>query len=97
MKDKIGKRFQAVISGVTESTLYVELQELCISGAVPIELMVDDYYYHDPKNLRIFGEITLNSYTLGDRVTVELIDVNLHRKQLTFTIIREAPAPPEDQ
>ncbi len=89
MKDRVGESFSAIISGVTENSLFVELEDLCISGAVPVEFLVDDYYIHDAKNFRLFGEITANIYQLGDTTTVMLVDVNPHKKQLTFKIIAE--------
>ncbi|MCP4341784.1 MAG: ribonuclease R [Desulfobulbaceae bacterium] len=83
MKKRIGDSFNAIISGVTENTLYVEVQELCISGSVPVEFLPDDYYIFDKKNYRLFGEITAKTYQIGDliRVTVTAAD-NLSKRIL---------------
>ena len=35
MYHRIGESFDAIISGVTENALYVEIQDLCISGSIP--------------------------------------------------------------
>lgn len=87
MKDKIGQSFQAIISGITENSLFIEIEDLCISGGVPLELLDDDYYIYDSKNFRLFGEITAKTYQIGDMVEVELLEVDLASRRLTFNII----------
>lgn len=86
MKDKVGQTFPAIISGVTENSLYIELDNLCISGTVPVEFLGDDYFIFDAKNYRLFGEISAQIYQIGDRVTARLEEVNRFRKKLIFTI-----------
>lgn len=87
MKDKIGQSFQALISGVNEKSIFITIEQLCISGGVPVELLDDDYYIFDSKNFRLFGEITAKTYQIGDRVVVELVDANTIRKKLSFKIV----------
>ncbi|MGB3213017.1 MAG: ribonuclease R [Desulforhopalus sp.] len=90
MKNRIGDSFDAIISGVTEDALYVELHELCISGSIPIELLDDDYYIFDRKNYRLFGEITAKTYQLGDHVEVTVIDVDILSKKILFRFASRA-------
>lgn len=86
MQDKIGVQFPAIISGVTENCLYVVLDDLCIDGAIPVELLTDDYYILDKKNYRLFGEISATTYQIGDAVVVTLANIDNHKKRLTFTM-----------
>lgn len=86
MAKKIGQDFLAVISGVTEKALFIEIENLCISGAVPIELLGNDYYIFDKANFRLFGEITAKTYQIGDNIEVVLLDANLSNRKLTFAI-----------
>lgn len=84
MQDKIGQTFSAIISGVTENTLFIDLEELCISGAIPVDFLSDDYYLHDAANFRLFGEITMKTYQLGDRISAKLFEINRNKQLLTF-------------
>ena len=89
MKDKIGEEFSAIISGVTENSIFLMIDDLCISGAIPVHLLRDDYYILDQKNYRLFGEMSAKTYQIGDVVEVSLIDVDLNMKRLTFSLITE--------
>ena len=86
MKDKLGEKFSAIISGVTENSIYILLDDLCISGAVPVELLEDDYYIHDKKNYRLFGERSAKTYQIGDSVEVTLANIDHIKRRLTFTM-----------
>jgi ribonuclease R len=86
MKNKVGESFEAIISGVTENAMYVEIPELCISGAIQVESLSDDYYFFDKKNYRLFGEITTRTYQIGDQVQVTVIDVDIVGKKILFTL-----------
>ncbi len=86
MKDRIGDTFEAIISGVTENGLYVEIQEFCISGSIPIEFLDDDYYLLDKKNYRLFGEISARTYQIGDLIRVTVTDVNILNKSIRFKL-----------
>ncbi|MFT5730409.1 MAG: ribonuclease R [Desulforhopalus sp.] len=86
MKDKIGDKFSAIISGVTENSIYLMIDDLCISGAIPVHLLSDDHYILDQKRYRLFGEMSAKTYQIGDVVDVSLVDVDLHMKRLTFSL-----------
>lgn len=91
MKHRVGESFEAIISGVTENALYVEIQELCISGAIQVESLNDDYYLYDKKNYRLFGEITAKTYQIGDLVRVTVVDVDILSKKIQFTLESSLP------
>lgn len=84
MSKYIGDRFDAIISGVSENTLYIEIQALCVSGSISVDYLTDDYYLYDAKNYRLFGEITARTYQIGDPIQVILLEADLSRQQLRF-------------
>lgn len=86
MGDKIGEEFSAIISGITENSIFIEIDTMCIGGAIPVDLLVDDYYILDQKRYRLFGEITAKTYQIGDTIKVVLIDVDTIQKRLTFKV-----------
>lgn len=86
MKDKLGEQYSAIISGLTENSIFVVIDKLCISGAIPVYLLTDDYYFHDLKKYSLTGEMTGKTYQIGDSVEVILINVDPHMKRLTFKL-----------
>ena len=86
MKDKLGEQFSAIISGVTENSIFILIDNLCISGAIPVHLLSDDYYILDQKRYRLFGEMSAKTFQIGDALDVRLIDVDHHMKRLTFEL-----------
>lgn len=90
MKDHIGESFDAVISGVNEAALFIEIQDMCISGSIAVDQLKDDYYLLDAKNHRLFGEISAKTYRIGDRLRVTLYDVDSYRKRLNFKIAADS-------
>ena len=86
LRDRIGERFTAVISGVTSFGLFVELEECYISGAISVKDMSDDYYLHDERRHRLIGERTNKLYQLGDEVEVILDRVDILSKRINFIL-----------
>jgi len=86
MKNHLGDSFEAIISGVTENALYLEIQELCISGSIPVEFLGDDYFFWDKKNYRLFGEISNKTYQIGDTVQVTVVYVDILSKKIQFKL-----------
>lgn len=84
MHNKIGESFQAVISGVTSSTIFVELTDLFVSGGISLTSLKDDYYIFDGKHHRLKGKHSGRSFQIGDLLEVVLIDVDLRRNRIYF-------------
>lgn len=87
LQDRIGDTFGALISGVTAFGLFIILDDYYISGSVPLTAMTDDYYLHDSRRYRLIGERSNKMYQLGDRVIVQLDQVDLLSKRLTFSLV----------
>lgn len=84
MEKHLGETFTVIVSMVTDSTLYVELQERCISGSIEVSFLRDDYYIFDEKHYRLFGEITGKTIQIGDSLEVELVGVDIPGKRIFF-------------
>lgn len=87
---RIGEEFAAVISGVTERGLYVELNETRADGMIRINALGSDYFIHDQKRYRLVGERTQKEYALGDPITVRLAAARVPERELDFELV-EAP------
>ena len=84
MHGKIGDSFDAVISGVTGSVIFVELIDLFVSGGISISSLKDDHYIFDAKHHRLTGKHGGRSFQIGDLLTVTLIDVDLRQNRIYF-------------
>lgn len=86
MKDKIGQTFDAIISGVTEWGIYAEIVENKCEGMIKTRDLKGDQYSYDSDNYRYVGRNTGKVYSLGDPVKVIVMDADLVKKQLNFTL-----------
>ncbi len=86
MRDHMGEEFDGIISGVTESGIYVEINENKCEGMVPLRDLTDDYYEFDEKNYCLFGRRHHQRYSLGDPIRVKVAHANLERKLLDFVL-----------
>jgi ribonuclease R len=82
MSDKVGDTFEGYVTGVTSFGLFVELIEHYVEGLVHVSTMADDYYRFSEQTHALFGENTRKTYRLGDRVTVQVVRVDLERRQI---------------
>lgn len=84
LSNRIGENFDAVISGVTERGLYVELNETRADGMINIRNVGDDYFEYEKKQYRLVGRRTKKSYQLGDPIRVKLTAARIAEKELDF-------------
>lgn len=89
MADKIGTEYDAVISGVSDRGIYVELKENHAEGMIRIRDIGDDFFIYDPKRYRLVGERTKKEYALGDPVRVKLLAARMFERELDFGLIEE--------
>jgi ribonuclease R len=82
MADKVGDEFQGYITGVSAFGLYIELVEHFVEGMVHVSTMADDYYRFVERALLLRGEKNGRVYRLGDKVGVQLIRVDMERRQI---------------
>ncbi len=84
MEPRVGEDFDAVISGVTDRGLYVQVKETMAEGMIRIRDLGQDYFTYDDKRYRIVGERTKVQYSLGDPIRVKLIAARVLDRELDF-------------
>jgi ribonuclease R len=82
MADKVGDEFEGYITGVAAFGLYIELIEHFVEGLVHVSTMADDYYRFVERSHLLRGENKGRVYRLGDRVRVQVIKVDMERRQV---------------
>ncbi len=87
MADKVGDEFDGYITGVAAFGLFVQLVEHYVEGLVHVSSMADDYYRFLEKSHSLRGENTQKIYQLGDRVRVQVVRVDLERRQIDLGLV----------
>ena len=80
MADKVGDEFTGFVTGVSAFGLHIELVEHFVEGMVHVTTMADDYYRFVEKAHLLKGEKHGRVYRLGDKVSVQVIRVDLDRR-----------------
>lgn len=91
LAERVGEEFDAVISGVSDRGLYVELKETRAEGMIRIRDLGDDYFVYDEKRYRVVGERTKKEYALGDPIKVKLMAARVAEKELDFGLATSTP------
>jgi len=82
MADKVGDVFEGYITGVAPFGMFVELTDHYVEGLVHVSTMADDYYRFREQQHALFGENTRKTYRLGDQVKVQIVRVDMERRQI---------------
>jgi ribonuclease R len=89
LADRIGARFQARISGLVRTGLFVRLIETGADGFVPASSIGHEYFFHDEVRHALVGEDTGLAYRLGDQVEVRLVEAIPTAGALRFEMLSE--------
>ena len=87
MAKHLGEEFTAIISGVTEWGIYAEIEENLCEGMISIRSMEDDNYVLDADNYCLIGSRLGKKYQMGDRITVQIKNADLAKKQLDYILV----------
>lgn len=90
MFNRVGEEFNAIITGVADWGIYVQEEDSMAEGLVRLASIKYDYFENDPKAYQIKGSRTGDTYRLGDKVRVKLINANTEERQLDFELIKKS-------
>ena len=65
--------------------MYVKL-ESTVEGLVPMVNLEDDYYVYEEKAMRLIGQRTKKTYSVGDTVSVQVVRADETSRQIDFRI-----------
>ncbi len=85
MSERLGEEYEAVISGVTGFGLFAELPNT-VEGFIPVETLYGEYEFK-PDAFLLKGR--KESYTIGERVRVEVVDVDFERRRTEFRLLEK--------
>ncbi|NLW17955.1 MAG: ribonuclease R [Firmicutes bacterium] len=85
MLGKEGEIYDAIISGVTNFGFFAELDNT-VEGLVHVSSLDDDYYEYDEETYSLIGKQTKRRFRLGDRVRVQVVNVDLEERRIDFEL-----------
>ena len=89
LQNNVGMKYIGIISGLTEWGMYVEIIENKCEGMIRLRDLNDDFYVLDEKNYCIIGQRIKKKYQLGDEVTIIVKKVDLAKRQIDFSLVRD--------
>jgi ribonuclease R len=89
LADRVGATFEGRISGVTRAGLFVKLDDTGADGFIPARTVGTEYFrFHEDRHALV-GDASRESYRLGDRVTVKLVEAVPLAGALRFELLSE--------
>jgi ribonuclease R len=88
MEDKIGTVHEALISGIQEYGIFVQIESNHAEGLIRMNEIGDDIYYAEMEKYRVVGFNSGEKLHLGDKVFVSIKSVDLERKTIEFKLFK---------
>jgi ribonuclease R len=92
LADRVGATFEGHISGATRSGLFVKLDDTGADGFVPARSIGSEYFQYREDRHALIGQSSGETYRLGDRVTVRLVEAAPVAGALRFEVLSEGRA-----
>jgi ribonuclease R len=89
LADRIGATFDGHISGATRAGLFVKLDDTGADGFVPARTLGTDYFRYREDRHALVGDRSGETYRLGNRVTVRLVEAAPVAGALRFEILSD--------
>ncbi len=86
MRDKVGREFDAFVTGVASFGVFVTLKDFFVEGLVPISALGSDFFVYEEKRHRLRGRSGGKTYRLGDSVRVKLEAIDEVRRRVDFRL-----------
>lgn len=87
LSHRLGEDYDAVVSAATNFGLFVELDPLYVEGLVHITELGEDYFHYDASRHCLKGERTGKVYRIGDRLRVQVAQVNLDDRKIDLRLL----------
>ena len=87
MRERVGDILEGAISGVTTFGVFVVMDEPFVEGLVRTDYLApDDFYDFDEIACRLIGRRSGKTFSLGDRVKVEVLQVSVARRRIELRL-----------
>jgi ribonuclease R len=84
LENRIGDVMDAVITGVQEYGLFVQLNENLVEGLIHIRTLTDDFYEVDKKQLALIGSRRGKVLKVGNCIKVRIDKIDMLKREVDF-------------
>ncbi len=84
--NRVGERFSGVVTGCERFGLFVMLDDTGAEGLLPVRALGDEWFFYDETRMQLIGEESGRSYSLGQRVPVEVVGTDPARGRIDFAL-----------
>ncbi|MCA9637434.1 MAG: RNB domain-containing ribonuclease, partial [Myxococcales bacterium] len=95
MRERIGDRFEGMVSGIAQSGIFVAIERPYVDGMIRLNTLererAESFEIED-NGVRVVGRRSGFALCVGDRVVVEAIDSDLQRRRVEFVLISRLEA-----
>ena len=85
MENKIGEKYEGIVSSVTNFGIFVELENT-VEGLIRYETLGDEYFIYNEERREAIGEHSHKVYKIGDKVKIIVADANKLLRKIDFVI-----------
>ena len=82
----IGEDFSGVVMGCERFGLFVELDDTCAEGLLPVRALGDEYFVFDDARMALTGEESGRVWRVGQRVAVRVVRADAASGQIDFAL-----------
>lgn len=87
MEKFLGEEFEGHVSSLTKFGVFVSLKNYPVDGLVKIDELYPDHYIYDEETWTLRGKKTGLTVRIGDKVIIQVANVNVEEGQIDFTLI----------
>ena len=87
--EHIGERYSGIVVGCERYGLFVMLDDTCAEGLLPTRDLGDEWFAYDDTRMALIGEESGRTFSLGQRIAVEVAETNPARGQIDFVLARK--------
>jgi ribonuclease R len=92
MRPRVGEEFDAVVTGVAEFGLFVQLKAMQVDGLVHVTALPGDYFHFHENDRTLVGERTRLRFSIGDELRVRLVRVDSAERKIDFEHVAKTAA-----
>ncbi|NND53598.1 MAG: ribonuclease R [Gammaproteobacteria bacterium] len=86
ISEHVGDDFDGVITAIKHFGVFVMLQDLYVEGLIHVTNLGRDYYHLEHGGLRLRGERTGHTFSLGDKLRVRVVQVDTEEAKVDLRL-----------
>lgn len=88
MADRVGSELEATITGLESFGMFCQGLQIPAEGMIHLSALGDDFFEFDPVGRTLTGQRTRQVFRLGDHLRVQVVAVDVDRRQMELRPVR---------